>query len=1265
MKHFNPEHFPLHGTRLIEASAGTGKTYNIANLYLRLILGHGFEALSIDQILVVTFTKAATEELRGRIRNKIEAALQAFRDPDTYTSDVNADAFIKAMLVHYRDARQLKEACRKLSRALVCMDEASIFTIHGFSVRAIQSFLFETGALAEVEISEAASLHRERVIADLWRQLQLSNDELMQDYFIASGFGSQFEFQRYFSAVPVESTVLPTIDSGLLQQGLRAVVHAIDEELQHLRQQILNERAILKQRWADFFAGQDDKAIKEALKPVIDIPSPDNPKPKTVTQYLLPHLRKWLETESLSTAVPGGVTGERIASLLASGNSDPLSLLVIDLVKHAAKGFDDVAWQRNRLLPVLVQWLQHQLNKVDVASMQLDEVIRMINQKLVSGNEASAALRRIITSTWPVCMVDEFQDTDPQQFRMFNLLYGMAQQGHKTGFFMIGDPKQSIYAFRGADIFSYLDVRGQVQQEQTESDHRIFSLDTNFRSKQRLVNATNRLFAEKALPVFFYDGIHYAQVQSCEVTHGMDKGELHTPGEDKPLVFIGYPESGDEGTRLGSNDLRYIYAQDAAQRINALLQGSVLCSKNSEKSLRGGDVAVLVKNGAEARYMRDALQVYGIGSVYQSQRDSVFQSSEIAQDIYHILCAFNEPANIKQLKSAIATPLYRGFSTDFSLLDAIKDEESSDAVWEKLVDTFNEYKACWQRFGILAALNLLLQRARLGEVMAKQANGDRLMTDFRHLGDLLQQQYLQCGSTEQLIDWYARQLQDDSDIEEDVKRIRLESDENLVKIVTIHVSKGLEYPVVFLPFFFLPWKIDMKKKLPLLHNPDNHYQAEMDFMRATHEVEQQLQQEQTAEDMRLLYVAVTRAIYRCYIGISASKNRYEKMFPLTAWARLLDLPDDKKALPDWLALQAALKQRLGDEDVAYREIGDTEERRLFGYASDVVQPLLTAPEMPALTPSPWLITSYSQLAHSAHEVRTEGKDDEIMATEPLDAEAISAEREWQQHIRFSLKGSANTGECLHGIYETLAREADYYWHTDNEPMPGLVEKQLSRYGLLPPIRDISNEGQVLRDEKVRAVADWLSLTLDTPLGGPDGVPSLKQLFQSKAVLPELRFDFALGNRGCASFADVVNPVLHDAGLAPIGLPSHDELQGIMNGAIDLVFVHDNKVYVLDYKSNTLGRSPAFYQQSFMTNCMHSSRYDLQYMIYSVAVHRYFRTRFARRYDYDKGELSFGGVYYLFIRGMGIKGYPDHGIWFTRPDQQHVQQLDAAFSGIQG
>ncbi|MCB1616401.1 MAG: exodeoxyribonuclease V subunit beta [Pseudomonadales bacterium] len=1289
METFKAETFPLSGQRLIEASAGTGKTYNIANLYLRLLIGDGEpdKARTVQQILVVTFTRAATGELRGRIRHKIEQALCAFRDAET--GGKCEEPFI-AELVR-KNLRQLTACARLLEAALQNMDEASIYTIHGFAVRSLQTFLFETGALADIDISEATDHRRDQLLANLWRALQFSESPRVQSFFESLNIQDIAQFKHLFGRNIDAGTVKPSflLDEIPELANLEEAIRQVEIQYEKQANEHLCTRKSLLDEWnkfstetvaADFFAKLSAISLENSKRKT-------DPEP-VITGYI----KDCLSATALKPDNPfknKNQSTQRLQLLLKQEPDHPLCQFMTRLLNHIVNTPSEEGLKKSVFSAFLLQFIAKQLGKPDFTAMQLDDVVKHINRILLNGGEQAARLKKAVTVEYPVCMVDEFQDTDPAQFTLFNQLY---EGNDAAAFFMIGDPKQSIYQFRGADIFAYLQVRKKVELlEKSRKEASIFSLHTNFRSKAKLVQAVNSLFSETkkvkenvAFPknTFLFPGIDYVEVASCEeMNPPILKPEYqvnHPMLTNSPLVFVGDQVEPDSDLSFSKNAVLARFAKDAAQRISVLLSGcaSLKSSDNSVSSLKGGDIAVLVRTGVEAAFMREALLSLEtpLQSVYQSQRDSVFNSSVIAEDLYHIICAMNEPREKRLIKKALATLLFRGFSTNFTELEQLDDDEKGDALLERLIIEFSEYQLSWHRYGILSAINHFILNRNIMTEMAKLPDCDRLVTDIRHIGELLQNRDAETGSHEQLILWLQRQLKDDSDLDEDVKRIRLESDEDLVKIVTIHVSKGLEYPVVFLPFFFLPRKADTSDSLPSIH-PAPDYKQVIDYVSLPADVVKQMQHEMLAEDMRLLYVALTRAINQCYVGIASALYGASKtqLFPMSVWAHLLEMDENH---PGAEQIRGALVRKFsGRQDLfAFQPLFDCQpETPLPARKAAQLTELMDEIIIPEPKRSNWVITSYTALAHSIQGPGLQyGGFDEVTVN-PLPVDSFmpsSTDEDYANDIRYRLMGSNRTGNFFHSVFESLALSPDRYL-SGSESAPDfkcLLQQQLRINGIdipeidAPPFFD-EVKMQRLKDNRLLQISDWIQATLGQPLFENDESSTLRKLFDSGACLPEMNFDFAIGNNGREAHVESgINRALASMTINGVFVPAHQSLTGFITGSMDLLFIHNKKVYVLDYKSNTLGKSPRFYDEAAMRLAMREHRYDLQAAIYSVAAHRYMKHRLQQRYHFDNGEFSFGGVLYLFLRGMGLSAFPRNGIYFSRPQEMQVVQLDDALSG---
>lgn len=1123
----------------------------------------------------------------------------------------------------------------------------------------MQTFLFETGALADAEVQIGDSDSEAQHFDDVVRVLALGSHRKLGQYLARQGVNGR----KYVAGL---NGLLKRSGVSVLKNIHQAsdLIQQYEKERDRLladREEILKADGFFFEVYDKEFIVQKRSAFLEALGLKINSNSMNAIVKRAVSEY------------PLAGCYDKDINADVYQMIVDSGAKlkNKEVALFYRIVKNILQfkqneALIDGAAQSSQ--SALLSLLEERKLPLDLAQMQPDDVIHLINSKL-EDQETSALLRRVLTEQYPVCMVDEFQDTDPDQFLMFDRLYRDEEQ---CGLFAIGDPKQSIYAFRGADVFAYLDVKARVK-----ADH-VHALDINFRSKQGVMAGVNALFGEKSIgeespsPTFVYTGIQYAPVYSCEApptASGTVKGiepkhlGIYRVGttEPKSLVFIGNPA---ENSDTFNNTIK-AYADDCAERILSLLQGkdSATVEKQGEiQPIKPGDIAVLVSNFSQADAIKSALQAKKMAAVYLAQKDSVFQRCIFASDLLFVLRAMDEPSSLFHLKAAFATPLLRHFQTSTALLDSLDVDEG----FEQAIRQFSDYRQCWDEKGIFSALYQLFSDCNFAEVFAAQDDCDRWMTDFRHLGDLLQQQYLLIGSRERLIDWYATQLSDDSDLDEDTKSLRLESDDDLIKIVTLHGCKGLEYPVVFIPFFFNVKEPDLNKDAPFYHRKitEKHsaaqgWQAVLDFQSDKDTVLAAMQKERIAEDLRLLYVGMTRAIYQCYIGISRSHYLSEKnpLLPKSCWGHLLDLSDSDASL-DWATLKNKLQQRMGDAPCAYVDLLDSsnEFKSSREYGSD--KKLLEMLPEKHFPHSYWQITSYSALAYQKEaRISSVSKQDEVTGEDGFD-EFVSAENDarWQQDIRFRLRGGTNTGDCLHKIFERIA---------GGETLADVLAHELRIHGLAAP-EGRQPEPEALEaaiKERERAINSWLHATLVAPLHKE--LPSLETIFSSAYIFPECEFDFSLGSEENPAQLTVISDVLQNICYASSGIVRKDhrkKINGIMTGAIDLLFLHDKKIYVLDYKSNILGKAPRYYNQVGMQSAMRDSRYDLQYLIYSVAAHRFMQQRLSARYAYDDGEYSFGGVLYVFLRGMGLPDYPNHGVYFLRPTQQQIVALDAALLG---
>lgn len=1179
----NTLRFPLHGERLIEASAGTGKTYTIAGLYLRLLLGHGplieegadagqasahERPLSVTEILVVTFTEAATAELRGRIRGRIHEARLAFMRGQS------TDALLAQLLAEVEDHEL---AARRLLAAERQMDEAAVFTIHGFCQRMLKQNAFESGALFETEFLTDDSQLRLQAVSDYWRAEFYPVDKTL-----ASAVRALW---------PSPAALLREMNGWLDNSELEMRPPAGDETLAARHQAAMARIEAVKREWL----AQTDEIRRQTDGQVSRYTGKNY-------EGWLAKIADWAQDEASGYAIPKELErfGQTVLEEnLKKGGAVPTLPLFseIDVLLASRPGIRDLILQR----AAKVVRSRMQASKRQAHQLSFDDLLKDLDGALGSG--LGERLCERIRATYRVAMIDEFQDTDPQQYRIFHRLYG----GHQdTALLMIGDPKQAIYGFRGADIFTYIQARRNV------SAH--YTLGRNWRSSGALVAAVNGLF-ERAKDPFIYE----ADIPFLPVAAQGKSKALRLDGETAPVLHC-WQLTGQPTFNRG--DYQSKMARATAAEIHRLLtlarEGKALIGSEPVKA---GDIAVLVRTGAEGKLVQQELARLAIASVYLSNRESVLEQVE-AREILLILHACQNPSEERSLRAALATGL---FDLDAKALDELASDERA---WESAVQEFMEYRKVWHKRGVLAMLRALLHRRNLAASLLASPYGERRLTNFLHLGELLQQVSSELDGEYALLRWLGEAVNRQSG--QDAEQIlRLESERKLVQIVTIHKSKGLEYPLVFLPFICSHRSADT----PLYHEADEAGNRTILDLTGAEESLAEADKERLAEDLRLLYVALTRGVYATWLGLApvrSGNGKSEKTdLHQTAIGYLLQKGEEGDAATLATALSALAQDLPG---VAVGEPSLTRPAPLPAEEEQLGEPRVR--RFGGTLERDWWISSYSGLAaqghgHSKGVLANPGFDDEV-ATE---AAALAAEEPVQapQPSIFTFPKGARPGTLLHSLFETIDFES-----AAGEPLAQHIATLLAQDGF------DESWAQVLQ-QQVEAV---LETPLETGFGETvrlrDLAPERKQV--------ELEFFLPMGRVTAPALTALCQQ--HDPlsrGNKPLSFAT---VQGMLKGFIDLVFEWQGRWYLLDYKSNHLGMSPADYSRPALEQAMVEHRYDLQYQLYSLALHRLLSLRLPG-YDFDQ---HFGGVFYLFLRGM-----PQGGIFHTRPSRELVLGLDRLFS----
>ncbi|WP_295911604.1 exodeoxyribonuclease V subunit beta [uncultured Xanthomonas sp.] len=1238
---------PLHGVRLIEASAGTGKTFTLATLFTRLVVERG---LRLGQILAVTFTEAATQELRRRIRERLALAASLVPDPDrvgaalaatdlatdpsqpTPQQDLPDVALTRAILAAHLAASTETPAAlrRRLQQAAEDIDLAAIFTIHGFCARVLREHALESGqAFAAPQLlTDDRELLRD-VAADLWRQR--AADPAMAEDLVALWPGGPDgmaidlrELVRHPTLLPA-APVFSAEDGAVLQQAAQRAGVALAEAFR-----------------------THGTACFEAIAAAMDagVLSKVSYKPDWLTA-----LWHWLDAFAAAPAADAPPHPKLVkltaAELAAGTNKKHAERTPASPLGHAIDGYlaalaQLAQWRTQRRICLLhalradagerLAYLKRQ-RRVQTYDDLVEGVARALEGPL------GAALAQRLRAQYAVALVDEFQDTDDRQWTIFRKVFAPATADANVVqddaaiapslstaddtpplLALIGDPKQAIYGFRGGDVRTYLAAATDAE--------RAPPLAHNFRSRPALLAAIDALYAQAGYAdAFLTDGIAFHPVQPGSKRVDAD---LQRNGAPAPALTVWRaPEPPPPpATAKGPGKPKPWSAGRARELCTAAcvaaIRGWLAEARDGRATLldrpvQAGDIAVLVRSHGEATRIQQALAAAGIPAVAAGRR-SLFATDE-ALELLALLQALLDPGDDGRLRAALATVL---IGEDAAAIAALDHDGERHRRWQQQALDWRER---WQRGGPLALIGDL--GAAHGQRLLALVDGERRLTNYLQLAELLQEADTRALGPHGLVDWLARRIANADDSDE-AQQLRLESDARRVQIVTLHKSKGLEYPLVFLPYAGIGRSERSPGRHCVVPAPQGGRQLQWNTGRSGGEsdlawdtAEAAWKQEQRAEDARLLYVGLTRAEHALWIATGAFPQ-HER----TALAPMLRDLDalQAAAAPGAIAIDStpppAQLPRLPPEPAPPVPPARVPQRRVL-------------PE--------WWVYSFTQLANAdagsdpmaSATVPSSGGSDEPAASEPVSA-AVEVDMVDRRFVgnRF--------GVAMHDVFERCDFAAWRDWRP-GQPAPA---------GQATAIVEALQRGGYAEDELEDGTAMLTALVGNTLTVALPEATCLAAV-PDEQRRNEMEFHFAMR----PTRVDALLALLHRYGVAGErqAFGTRQRLEGLMTGLIDLTYQHDGRWYVLDYKSNRL---PA-YDPDALARAMAHSEYTLQALIYTVALHRWLRFRLGGAYDYAR---DFGGVRYLFCRGLDAARDPSPGVHAWRFDPDLIEGVDALFAG---
>lgn len=1184
MTQLDPARVPLTGLSLIEASAGTGKTHTITTLVLRLLLE---QQLDVRGILVLTYTKAATAELRERIRARIAELLRAIEREH----EPREDAALQALWTERRPHRAADVL--RLQGALRDFDEAAIFTIHGFCQRVLGERALESRTAFDVELAEDMSALVEEVAVDLWEHATWQHEPRVLRELRNKGLS--IDEVRKVVAMAVHEPALPIVPPLGARPPVPSTL-AVEAARRELAQVWAGERAAVLAIVGNGTFNQNSHRIdrvRDTYAPAIDTVKDG------VTNHNIAMVRKFTPS-AVEKAMTKRARPPRHPFFDACGMLDA-----------AYRDFEEAAEALVRHeLGVIARRARELIDarKRERGVQSFEDLLGGLAKALEV--KSGDALARHVAQRYPALLVDEFQDTDPLQYGIFMRLYA---GGMKT-MLLIGDPKQAIYGFRGADVYAYMRAVRDVGE-------RVLRLGVNHRSDPALVYAVNTLFDQPQS--FEIEGLQYQPVSPKPGA----RERLVTPGPALDILFVSREDqarkAGGDERALSSATIDALPGMVASDIVRLLGAGATI----DGEPVVPQDIAVLCRTNRQGQEVQQALSALGVPVALDGD-SSVFKS-QTAEELCRVLSAMASPSDLRAVKSGLATALLGCSAED---LLALEQDEARLATW--LAQLMRAHVR-WLERGFVQAIHGLFIDARVHERLLSRRDGQRRLTDALHLIELLHieatREHLGPLALVRRLEGIRNDIDVSSGLAAESAQLRLESDEHAVRVTTVHRSKGLQYPIVYCPYLWFMWAPTPKTAVRF---HDEEHTATIDVLSAEFEAHKELAGvEDDAEALRLTYVALTRAKHRCCV-VWGGFPKAEK----TALGRLLGVDDGSdralcSALDGW--------RERSDGAIGWRVLPPARDVRYRAPVERTAQ--LSARRLTRALPLGERLTSFSRIAKHAPrenaELIAEGQDRDAVPAEPLPAAGTMAPDAAPVTLA-TFPAGPSAGTLVHAIYERID-----FQRADPEELPthtraALVQGQL--------------EVEPHADMLVRGIAQ--SLLTPIPVAGAS--------FTLSSIAPgdrinELEFMLEI-ERGSAFSSAAIAEALVQHG-PPAGAPEYaarvrelrqGAVEGFLRGFVDLVLRHEGRFYVVDYKSNHLGELAAHYTQPALRGAMQEHHYYLQAYLYTVALHRYLASRLPG-YDYDR---HIGGYAYLFLRGMAPEHPLGTGVLAERPPRALIERL---------
>ncbi|WP_343155080.1 exodeoxyribonuclease V subunit beta [Buchnera aphidicola (Kurisakia onigurumii)] len=1151
---------------LIEASAGTGKTYNIVLIYIRLILGihpkkNYMEPYSVKNILLITYTNKALEEIKKRIIDIIEKLKK---------SCINKKNRIKEINIIFKKISNFDKSIKLLEKAELEMHEASIYTIHKFCFQVINSNNFLWNNIYQSTIlNEETKIYYQSLLY-FWKNIYSSLPSEIISII--------YEYWKNPDKLLIEIKKWIKIYFKYIKKKSISKKHILDFHKKNILKINNFKKFWIQKKEIIFFLLNKIKKINTKF-PI-----------KKYSMYIQ-KICIWCKTDTKNYFFPKEINF--IQNIFLKKKTE------IFKKKNNLKIFNKINIFLKKNISLKEIFLFYAMVKIQkniekekntFSKLEFDDLIDILYEGIVI--KKNILLINFIREKYPIALIDECQDINFQQYKFFQKIY----EKKNTALILIGDPKQSIFSFTGANVFSYIKYKQKINKK--------YFLETNWRSSKKIIENINNIFNYNNNP-FIFPEIKYKNIKYSKKNK---KYSFQINKILQPAFNIYYF---DLKNQINLADYYKWSSKKCSQGILKLVNSienktSTIYIKNKKKNLSFQDIAILVRNYNEAKIIKQYLKKEKISSYYSSNKNNIFSTSECLEILW-----FLQAILYKKEKYII-----RAFNTILlgceknNIYNFYENKKNKIYIMEKI----EKFLILWKNKGIY---NLIKKVTVSNIITKKKLYDEQIIINYLHIGEILQKKYNNKYNKFFIINWIKKQINYSYLCENKNFHIRTIQSKKSIQIITIHKSKGLEYPIVWIPFI-----INFQKNNTKIHFSRKNFNPIFNLYNTKNKTKW-IKEESLSEEIRIIYVALTRSILQCNFTVAPIKKKYDssKNTDIHKTGLGYILQNKKKINSKKLKILFKLKfkNKLNNNILYESKEEKNKENKLITYTKKNKNIKIYKKNKLKNKFFTKKIISYSQLTYNSFNNNYIIKNNEKQKNK-----LVKTENTIESYI---FEKGKNFGLFIHEILkiynfsECIKQKKIFYI--------------INKFNF--PINNID------------VLYKWINNIINTQL-----YPTKIKL--SKILLNNFQkeFEFYIPIKKIL-YAKNLNIFLQEKNKKNISKLYFDPISGILHGFIDLIIKIKNKYFIIEYKSDWLGEEYKNYNINNMQKSIFLNKYDLQCNIYILGLHRYLQQRI-KTYNFKK---NFGGFFYLFLRGLH-PNYKKTGIFFISSDSINIQKLNKLF-----